>query len=105
MAAGGGAAGALGLYLALLALAGGLGVAIAAIGAALAQGRVGAAALEGIARQPEAAGRIQTAMIIALALIESLAIYALLVSLIILFVIGLPSGAEVLRVMQGGGGG
>ena len=96
----GNAGNALGLYLALLALAGGLGVAIAAIGAALAQGRVGAAALEGIARQPEAAGRIQTAMIIALALIESLAIYALLVSLIILFVIGLPTGREVMQLMS-----
>jgi F-type H+-transporting ATPase subunit c len=95
----GNASGALGLYLALLALAGGLGVAIAAIGAALAQGRVGAAALEGIARQPEAAGRIQTAMIIALALIESLAIYALLVSLIILFVIGLPTGKDVMQAI------
>jgi F-type H+-transporting ATPase subunit c len=93
-------AGALGAYLALLAFAGGLGVAIAAFGAAIGQGRVGAAALEGIARQPEAAGRIQTAMIIALALIESLAIYALLVSLIILFVIGLPSGAEVMQLMR-----
>lgn len=98
----------LGLYLALLALAGGLGVSIAALGAALGQGKVGAAALEGIARQPEAAGRIQTAMIIALALIESLAIYALLVSLIILFVIGLPKGDAVMQLMQqqaaGGGG-
>src|SRR5688500_4736139 len=93
-------AAALGLYLALLALAGGMGVAVAAIGAALGQGRVGAAALEGIARQPEAAGRIQTAMIIALALIESLAIYALLVSLIILFVIGLPTGAQVIELMK-----
>ena len=98
-------AGALGLYLALLALAGGLGVAIAAIGAALAQGRVGAAALEGIARQPEAAGRIQIAMIIALALIESLAIYALLVSLIIIFVLNLPKGPDVMRLMQAAGGG
>ncbi len=92
-------------YLALLALAGGLGVSIAAIGAALAQGRVGAAALEGIARQPEAAGRIQTAMIIALALIESLAIYALLVSLIIMFVIGLPKGAEVMQAVTRAAGG
>jgi F-type H+-transporting ATPase subunit c len=97
----------LGLYLALLALAGGLGVSIAALGAALGQGKVGAAALEGIARQPEAAGRIQTAMIIALALIESLAIYALLVSLIILFVIGLPKGDAVMQLLsqQAGAGG
>ena len=87
------------LYLGLLALAAGFGVPVAVISSALAQGRIGAAALEGIARQPEAAGRIQTAMIIALALVESLAIYALLVSLIILFVIGLPSGKDVLQVL------
>jgi F-type H+-transporting ATPase subunit c len=91
---------ALGMYLAMLAFAGGLGVAIAAAGAAVGQGRVGAAALEGIARQPEAAGRIQMVMIIALALIESLAIYALLVSLIILFVIGLPKGDQVVQLLQ-----
>ena len=87
------------LYLAILALAAGFGVPVAVISAALGQGRIGAAALEGIARQPEASGRIQTAMIIALALVESLAIYALLVSLIILFVIGLPSGREVLQAV------
>lgn len=83
------------MYLSILALAAGLGVPIAAFGAALGQGKIGAAALEGIARQPEATGRIQTAMIIALALVESLAIYALLIALILLFVIGLPSGNAV----------
>lgn len=92
--------GALGAYLAMLALGAGLGVPIAVLGAALGQGKAGAAALEGIARQPEAAGRIQMAMIIALALIESLAIYALLVALIILFVIGLPKGDQVIQLMQ-----
>ena len=66
------------LYLGLLALGLAIGLPIAAFGGALGQGRAAAAALEGIARQPEAAGRIQTAMIIALALIESLVIYALL---------------------------
>lgn len=66
------------LYLGLLALAVGLGLPIAVIGAGLGQGKAAAAALEGIARQPEAASKIQTAMIIALALIESLVIYALL---------------------------
>lgn len=66
------------LYLGMLALAVGLGLPIAVLSAAASQGRAAAAALEGIARQPEAAGRIQTAMIIALALIESLVIYALL---------------------------
>src|SRR5438105_14805859 len=65
-------------YLAALALGAGFAVPVAVLSAALGQGRVGAAGIEGIARQPEAAGRIQTAMIIVLALIESLVIYALL---------------------------
>jgi F-type H+-transporting ATPase subunit c len=51
----------------------------------LAQGKAIAAALEGIARQPSAAGRIQTTMIIGLAMIESLAIYVLLIALILFF--------------------
>ena len=67
------------LYLGLLALGAGLGLPIAVIGAGIGQGKAAAAALEGIARQPEAAGKIQTVMIIALALIESLVIYALLI--------------------------
>lgn len=70
-------------YLGMLALATGLGLPIAVIGAGLGQGKAAAAALEGIARQPEAAGKIQTAMIIALALIESLVIYALLMFFIL----------------------
>jgi F-type H+-transporting ATPase subunit c len=66
------------LYLGLLGLGVAIGLPIAVIGAGLGQGKVGAAALEGMARQPEMAGKIQTVMIIALALIESLVIYALL---------------------------
>src|SRR5215217_6986636 len=67
------------LYHGLLALACGLGLPIAVIGAGVGQGLVGAKAVEGISRQPEATARIQTAMIIALALIESLVLYALLI--------------------------
>jgi F-type H+-transporting ATPase subunit c len=67
-----------GLYLFGLALAVGFGLPVAVLSAAIAQGRAAAAALEGMARQPEAAGSIRTAMIIALAFIESLVIYALL---------------------------
>jgi len=67
-------------------LTGGFAMAIAAGIAALAQGRAISAALDGIARQPNAAPRIQVAMIIGLALIESLAIYVLLIALIIFFV-------------------
>ena len=91
---------AIGGYLSMLALAAGLGVPIAVLGCGIGQGLAGGKALEGIARQPEAAGRIQMAMIIALALIESLAIYALLVSLIILFVIGIPKGSEVMSLLN-----
>ncbi|HEY3415155.1 MAG TPA: ATP synthase F0 subunit C [Armatimonadota bacterium] len=65
------------LYLAFLALGVTLGLPIAVLGAGMGQGKVGAAAMEGIARQPEASGRIQLAMILALALIEALVIYAL----------------------------
>ena len=69
----------MGLYLFGLALAVGFGLPVAVLSAAIGQGRAAAAALEGMARQPEAAGSIRTAMIIALAFIESLVIYALLI--------------------------
>ncbi|MCS6860130.1 MAG: ATP synthase F0 subunit C [Abditibacteriales bacterium] len=65
-------------YLAVLALVIGFGLPLAVLSAAYAQGRVASSALEGMARQPEAAGNLQTGMIIALAFIESLIIYALL---------------------------
>lgn len=67
-------------------LTGGFAMAIASAAAAIGQGKAIVAALESIARQPNAAPRIQVAMIIGLALIESLAIYVLLISLIIFFV-------------------
>ncbi len=85
-------------YLVALVIAIGFGVPVAVIGGALGQGKAAGAALEGIARQPEAAGKIQTAMIIGLALIESLVIYALLISLILLFV-GIPSAKELIEVV------
>ena len=56
-----------------------LSVGIAAFGGALGQGRAAAAALDGIARNPSASDKIFTPMIIGLALIESLVIYALVV--------------------------
>jgi F-type H+-transporting ATPase subunit c len=89
------------LYGAMLALAAGLGLPIAVISAALGQGRAAAAALEGIARQPEAAGKIQTAMIIGLALIESLVIYALLMFFILQG--KLPAVMEVIQATTGAG--
>lgn len=65
------------IYLAVLAFGTALGLPIAVIFASTAQGRAASSALEGIARQPEAAPRIQTAMILGLALIEAMVIYAL----------------------------
>jgi F-type H+-transporting ATPase subunit c len=84
-------------YFAALAIAVGLGLPIAVLSAALGQGKVGAAAMEGIARQPEAAGKIQLAMMIALGFIESLVIYALLM----FFILSpkLPGTEEMLKIL------
>ena len=67
-------------------IAAGIGMGIASGLCGLGQGRATAGAVDAIARQPGAAARIQTAMIIGLALIESLAIYVLVVAMILLFV-------------------
>jgi len=66
-----------------LAIGAGLGIGIAAGIAGLGQGRATAAALSGIARNPGAASKIQTPMIIGLALIESLVIYALAITFLL----------------------
>lgn len=58
----------------------GLAIGVAALGGALAQGRAAAAALEGIARNPQAAPKVQTPMIIALAMTESLVLFALVIA-------------------------
>ena len=62
------------------AAAAGFAIAIAALGGTLAQGRATAAALEGISRNPGAAGKITTPMILGLALIESLVLFALVIA-------------------------
>jgi len=67
-------------------MAAALAIAIAAFGGALGQGMAAAKAMEGIARQPEAGDTIRGSLILSLALIESLVIYALVVAMIILFV-------------------
>ena len=67
------------------ALAAGFGIGIAAFGCGLGQGIGLRGAVEGIARNPEAAGKIQVAMILGLAFIESLCIYALVIALILLY--------------------
>lgn len=82
MAQGGGAAGAgdnESSVLAAKAIGGGIGFGLAAGLAGIGQGLVGSRAAEGAARNPGAAGTVQTMMIIALALIESLVLFALLI--------------------------
>ncbi len=66
-----------------MALAAGLAIGIAALGGALAQGRAVASGLEGIARNPSASGKIFTPMLLGLAFIESLVIYALIIAFMI----------------------
>lgn len=61
-------------------------MAVAAVGAAMAQARAAKQALESVARQPEASGPIQIQMVLALIFIETLAIYTLVVALILLFI-------------------
>ena len=67
----------------MYALAAGLTIALAAFGGALAQSRVGAAAMEGIARNPQAQKVMFIPMIITLALIESFVIFSFAIAMII----------------------
>ena len=60
-----------------------LSIAVSTIAPALGQGKTAAAAMESIARQPEAAGNIRSTLIIAMALMEALTIYGLLIAFIL----------------------
>ncbi len=60
-------------------------IAIGAIGPALGQGRAVAAAMDAIARQPEAANTVSRTLFVGLAMIETMAIYCLVVALLLLF--------------------
>jgi F-type H+-transporting ATPase subunit c len=62
-----------------------LAVGLASIGPGIGQGNAAGSAVEGIARQPEAEGKIRGALILSLAFMESLTIYGLVVALILLF--------------------
>lgn len=64
----------------LIAIAAGLAIGLSALGGAIGQAMASAAALEGIARNPAAQGKIFTPMIIGLALIESLVIYGFVIA-------------------------
>ncbi|MDP3900807.1 MAG: ATP synthase F0 subunit C [bacterium] len=70
---------------AIQSLAAAIAIAVGAIAPALAIGMMAAKAMEAIGRNPEAASKIQTAMILAIAFAEAIAIYALVVALIIKF--------------------
>jgi F-type H+-transporting ATPase subunit c len=72
-------------FYATVAMACMFGMAIAAFGAAIGQSLTAQKALDGVARQPEASGKLQVQMILALVFIETLAIYTLVVALILLF--------------------
>jgi len=72
----------------LIALGAGLGIGLAALGGGIGQGRAAGSALEGIARNPGAAKQINGPMILGLALIESLVIYALIIALLLVLKVG-----------------
>ena len=66
-------------------LGAGIGAGVAAIGAGIGIGQIGRGAVESIARQPEAVGDIRSNMIVAAALIEGVAFFAIVVCLLIVF--------------------
>ncbi len=81
-------------------IAAGFSIGIAAIGTGVGQGMAVNGAMHGISRQPEASGTIGTNLIIGLAFIESLAIYALVVALLLLFADPFATGAKEQVEMQ-----
>ncbi len=83
--AAGGSGGGSSLALAGLFIGAGLAIGIGTLGPGIGQGRAAGSALEGMARNPGMSGKLLSTMIIGLALMESLAIYALVVALILLF--------------------
>lgn len=69
---------------AIIAFAAAFVLAITGLGTALGQGKAAASAMEAIARQPDAAGNIRSTLIIAMALLEALTIYALLIAFMLI---------------------
>ena len=70
----------------ILNIGAGIAIGVGAIGPAIGIGMLGAKAMDAIGRNPEAAGQIQTNMILAIAFAEAIAIYALVVAILIKFV-------------------
>ena len=71
------------LDLSFAVMGAGVGAGLAAIGAGIGIGRIGGSAMEAMARQPEAANRLQTTMLIIAALVEVAALFALVICFII----------------------
>jgi len=71
---------------ALANFGGAIGAGIAAIGAGIGIGKIGSTAMESIARQPEAAGDIRSNMIVIAALVEGVALFAVIVSALAIFI-------------------
>lgn len=69
---------------AIIAIAAAISIAFSTIGPALGQGKTAAAAMESIARQPDAAGEIRSSLIISMAMMEALTIYGLLIAFMLI---------------------
>jgi len=82
------------------ALAAGFGIGIAAFGCGIGQGLGLKSAVEGIARNPESSGKVTVTLLIGLAMIESLCIYALVIALILLY--AAPMTKTVTTLITGG---
>lgn len=81
-------------------LVSGFGIALATLSTAIAQGMAVNGAMQGISRQPEASGEIRMNLLLGLAFIESLAIYALVIMLLLLFANPYTAGAKDQVEMQ-----
>ena len=73
------------IFFAAIVIAAGIGMGLGALGTGIGQGHAIRGAVEGIARNPGAMGKIMTTMLVGLAMIESLAIYVLVIALILLY--------------------
>ena len=71
------------LDMSLAVMGAGIGAGLVAIGAGIGIGKIGGSAMEAMARQPEAAGKIQTAMLIIAALVEVIALFGVVVNFMI----------------------
>ncbi len=73
------------LFYGLMAIASGLAIGLAALGTGIGMGQAVRGTQEGIARNPNVGGRLQTVMFIGLAFIETLALYALIIAIVFVF--------------------